>query len=153
MRKGLCIEELSIFRRSRRPLLGTIPHCFLDDVRWFADWFSGHLVFEAPGKPKVTDLEMVEPTVTLTDEAVVVTGRIASSLGAIDKTITISWLDGFVQGVDCTMAMLHVHRSLGREHNLGHLARTKSKSTHDANGWDPRTALRVSLGFSASSTN
>ena len=90
MRKGLCIEDLVFPKRSRQSLLGTIPHGYLDDVRWSADWFSGHLVFEAPGKPKVTDLERVDPTVESTEDAIIVRARVPSSLGFIEKTLTVS---------------------------------------------------------------
>jgi hypothetical protein len=88
-RKGLCLEEVGWPRWSPRPVAGTIPHGFLDDARWSADWFSGHLVFEAPGKPKVTDLERVEPTVTVEADAVRVTACIPTPLGPVHKTITV----------------------------------------------------------------
>ncbi|MEI7893778.1 MAG: hypothetical protein WCI05_11835 [Myxococcales bacterium] len=93
----LAIALRDATRAGRDPLQSVQDALIERGRRWSADWFSGHLVFEAPGKPKVTDLERVEPTVTLTDDAVVVTGRIASSLGAIDKTITISRLDERIQ--------------------------------------------------------
>jgi hypothetical protein len=89
MRKGLCIEDLVFPERSKQSLLGTIPHGFFEDVRWSADWFSGHLVFEAPGKPKVTDLERVDPVVTETDHAVVVRATVPTALGPITKTVTV----------------------------------------------------------------
>lgn len=88
-RKGLCIEDLFFPERSKQSLLGTIHHGFFEDVRWSADWFSGHMVFEAPGKPKVTDLERVDPVVTETPEAVVVQAKIPTALGTITKTITV----------------------------------------------------------------
>lgn len=90
MRKGLCIEDLFFPQRSKQSLLGTIPHGTLDDVRWSADWFSGHLVFEAPGKPKVTDLAIVDPSIEVTDDAVLVRARVASPLGPIEKCLSIS---------------------------------------------------------------
>ena len=89
MRKGLCIHELSFPRWSPKVLLGSIAHGFFDDVRWSADWFSGHLVFEAPGKPKVTDLERADPTVTFTADAIIVHATVPSALGPIHKTLTI----------------------------------------------------------------
>jgi hypothetical protein len=90
MRKGCCIEDLTFPKRSRLPLIGAIPHGTLDDVRWSADWFSGHLVFEAPGKPKVTDLERVDPVVSFVEDGVVVAVEVPTTLGVIEKRLTIS---------------------------------------------------------------
>ncbi len=90
MRKGCCIEDLTFPRLSSHPLLGTIAHGSFDDARWSADWFSGHLVFEAPGKAKVTDLARVEPHVSFTADAVLVRSEVTTPLGMIVKSQRIS---------------------------------------------------------------
>jgi hypothetical protein len=35
---------------------GTLPHGYYDDIAFGNDYYTGHLVFESLGKPKVTDL-------------------------------------------------------------------------------------------------
>jgi hypothetical protein len=73
-------------------LCGTIAHGYYDDINWGADYYSGHLIFEAPGQPKITDLERVVPEITY-DHAtatILVKAMIGSPLGPIYKDILIS---------------------------------------------------------------
>ncbi|PTN34153.1 glycoside hydrolase family 57 [Desulfonatronum sp. SC1] len=89
-RKGLAIHNLWFKELSSLPLVGTLPHGYFDDISMGADFFSGHLVLEMPGKPKVTDLTVVEPVV---DESVPgrvsVHGTINTPLGTINKVIVV----------------------------------------------------------------
>jgi len=57
-----------------------------------ADYFSGHLVFESPVQPKVTDLSPVEPIVESMDGNTVVkiSGGIATKFGMIRKELVIA---------------------------------------------------------------
>jgi hypothetical protein len=73
------------------PLLGTLHHGFFDDINWGADFYSGHVVFESPGRPKVTDLNPVEPRVRATgpDGDVVVEADVMTDLGVVRKTISL----------------------------------------------------------------
>ncbi len=89
-RKGLAIDGLSFPRAAGPdPLVGTIPHGHFDDIGWGADFFSGHLVFELPGQPKVTDLAPVHPAVTDRDGApwIAVSGTAETPLGPVTKTL------------------------------------------------------------------
>ena len=45
-------------------LSGTLEHGFFEDISHSFDWFSGTLTIEQPGRPKVTDLQAVEPVVS-----------------------------------------------------------------------------------------
>jgi Glycosyl hydrolase family 57 len=92
-RRGLAIDSLVVKRISDRPLLGTIPHGYFQDIALGADFYSGHLVLETPGHSKVTDLEPLEPEIGADDQpgSIVLRGRVNTSLGPVVKTI---WVTG-----------------------------------------------------------
>jgi len=60
-RRGLAIHSLAFAAVGPEPICGTLAHGFYDDIHWGADFYSGMLVVEAPGRPKLTDLNRVEP--------------------------------------------------------------------------------------------
>ncbi len=62
-RRGLAIDSLVVKGVSGKSLIGTIPHGYYQDITLGADFYSGHLVLETPGHPKVTDLVPIEPEV------------------------------------------------------------------------------------------
>ncbi len=55
-RRGLAIESLK-FAGHAKAAIGGLPHGHFDDIALQADWYTGDCVFEAPGEPKITDLE------------------------------------------------------------------------------------------------
>ena len=59
-RRGLAFEALRFSQCGRTSLCGTLAHGYFDDIGWGADFYSGHLVLESPGRPKITDLNPVE---------------------------------------------------------------------------------------------
>lgn len=83
--RGLALESLIDHTVSKRSLCGTVHHGYYDDIQWAADYYSGHLVFESPGRAKVTDLSAVEPEVTWADGAVLIKGAIKTALGLVEK--------------------------------------------------------------------
>ncbi len=91
-RRGLAIDSLTVKRVSERALLGTIPHGYYQDIALGADFYSGHLVLETPGRPKVTDLEIVKPEICAEDEpgSIMVRGCVNTSLGPVLKTIWVT---------------------------------------------------------------
>ena len=91
-RRGLAIDSLNLKHISDRPLLGTIPHGYYQDIALGADFYSGHLVMETPGRPKVTDLEPVEPEVGGADQpgVIMLQGCVNTSLGPVLKTIWVT---------------------------------------------------------------
>jgi len=91
-RRGLAIDSLTVKRLSERPLLGTIPHGYYQDITLGADFYSGHLVMETPGRPKVTDLEPVEPDICAGDDPgnIMLRGCVNTSLGPVLKTIWVT---------------------------------------------------------------
>ena len=91
-RRGLAVESLAFPAVSEQPLCGTLRHGFFDDIAWGADFFTGHLVLESAGRPKLTDLEPVEPAIEHDGDAgeVRIAGRVATPLGAVEKTVAVS---------------------------------------------------------------
>ena len=87
--RGMAIDGLWFKAEGKEPLCGTSHHGFYDDITWGADFYSGHLVFESPGRPKVTDLSPVEPRVRADgpDGDIVVEADVATDLGVVRKTI------------------------------------------------------------------
>src|ERR1019366_8711873 len=91
-RRGLAIDSLVVKKISNMSLLGTLPHGYYQDIALGADYYSGHLVLETPGHPKITDLSVVEPRIGCADDgdSVIVEGEIATPLGMIHKRIRVA---------------------------------------------------------------
>lgn len=86
-RRGLALARLR-FKAHRHPALGGLPHGYFDDIALAADWYTGDCVFEAPGEPKLTDLEWCEATIAReADGGVLVFGRIETPKGPIHKSL------------------------------------------------------------------
>ena len=89
-RKGLAIESAVFPAVSDRPMAGTIGHGYFADIALAADFYSGHLVFEAPGRSKVTDLVACTPAFG-TDGVGLSAGFTATlPLGRLQKTVTVA---------------------------------------------------------------
>jgi len=84
-RRGLALSSLH-FSPHAKPALGGLPHGFFDDIALTADWYTGDIVFEAPGEHKVTDLEWCEARLaTETGGALIAEARLETPRGAICK--------------------------------------------------------------------
>ena len=87
-RRGLAIRRAA-FAPDFAPLIGGIAHGHFDDIALQADWYTGDCVFEAPGEPKVTDLEWATTRIAHDpDGKVRVLGEIATPQGPIRKLLT-----------------------------------------------------------------
>jgi hypothetical protein len=87
-RRGLAIDALTDARVCDRPLLGTIEHGYFHTIELGADFYSGHLVQEAPARQKLTDLAPVDPSVGLDEEGrLCVLARIPTEQGPIEKAV------------------------------------------------------------------
>lgn len=84
--RGLALDSFVDLKYSEVPLCGTIQHGFFNDIGWGADYYSGHLVFESPGRQKITDLVEVDPTINYFDGGVSVFAVIDTPLGEIEKS-------------------------------------------------------------------
>ena len=83
--RGLAIESFVDLSISESPLFGTLKHGYFDDIRYAADFYSGHLTWEPPGLHKITDLSSVEPIITQVGSNVIVSARMVTPLGEIEK--------------------------------------------------------------------
>ena len=83
--RGLAIESLAFTSTGERPLVGTVPHGYYDDIGLGADFYTGHWVLEPPGVAKTTDLSRVEPEVHSGADGVEVSAAIETPLGPVRK--------------------------------------------------------------------
>lgn len=88
-RKGLAVTAAVFPDVDQRPLAGLIPHGYFEDISLAADFFFGHFAFEAPGRPKVTDLIPVTPAYAVGDGHVTAGFTADLPLGRLRKTVTI----------------------------------------------------------------
>ncbi len=87
-RRGLAIQHAG-FAPDFTSLIGGIPHGHFHDIALQADWYTGDCVFEAPGEPKVTDLDWANTHIARApDGTVTVHGAVSTPLGLIIKIMT-----------------------------------------------------------------
>jgi hypothetical protein len=88
-RRGLAIDQLYFHRVADEFLVGTLHHGYYDDIALGADFYTGHLVLESPGRPKIADLNPVEPEVRWNEtlQRIEVLGVVATPLGSIHKMV------------------------------------------------------------------
>jgi hypothetical protein len=89
-RRGLALERLQ-FEGHAQPVLGSLPHGTFEDIALQADWYTGDCVFEAPGEPKITDLEWCEARLQqLPNGDVIAHGIVDTPKGRIEKRMRFS---------------------------------------------------------------
>lgn len=54
--KGLTVQSYTNSNLSDVPLIKTLEHGYYDHIEFGADFYTGHFVFESPGRHKITDL-------------------------------------------------------------------------------------------------
>lgn len=90
-RRGLAMDGLWIHALGPSRVCGTVKHGYYDDIGWGADYYSGQLVVETPGRPKITDLATADPEVTTSADGVVsVEARLPTALGDVVKRYTVA---------------------------------------------------------------
>ena len=85
-RKGLAVQAFHVCTVAETSVFGTLSHGYFDDIRWSADFYSGHFVFESPGNHKITDLVPVTPEIKPTEQGLEISACIKTSLGDVFKT-------------------------------------------------------------------
>jgi len=92
-RRGLAVDGLWFKDVSDKPLCGTLPHGYYDNIELGADYYTGHIILEALGQPKVTDLNPVDPSVKETDDraGIIIEGVISTPLGPVRKRLWVSF--------------------------------------------------------------
>ena len=83
--RGLALDGFTDRRISDKRLIGTLEHGYFDDIGWGADYYTGHLIFQSVGRPKVTDLLPVSPNIDIHEGMVRVRALIDTPLGKISK--------------------------------------------------------------------
>lgn len=92
--RGLALDAWVDRQVSEKSLCGTVHHGYYDDIQWAADYYSCHLVFESPGRPKVTDLSAVEPEIEHFAGGVMISADVKTSLGMVRKVWRIDDVNG-----------------------------------------------------------
>lgn len=89
--RGLCIDSLIFKGVSDKPLIGTLPHGYYDDISLGADYYTGHTIIEVPGRSKITDLEKMDLKMSedceISDKIISIKCRINTRIGMICKKI------------------------------------------------------------------
>jgi hypothetical protein len=88
-RRGLAIHEIRARDDHRPPMLGSLLHGHFDAIDLQFDWYTGNIAFEAPGVPKLTDLEWTNPRIAGDDDTgdAIVEAEIATPLGPVFKRL------------------------------------------------------------------
>jgi hypothetical protein len=91
-RRGLAIQELRRRGDTRPPMVVSLLHGYFDAIDLQVDWYSGNTVFEAPGVPKVSDLDWTQPNIRgeMNSADAIVESEIATPLGPIFKQMRFS---------------------------------------------------------------
>jgi Glycosyl hydrolase family 57 len=88
--RGLAITAFTDARVAEQPLFGTIPHGYYEAIDLGADWYSGNLVQEPPGRHKVADLSPAAVAWAATGGGGVrAWATVDTPLGPIEKVLTI----------------------------------------------------------------
>jgi hypothetical protein len=89
-RRGLAIKSLAFKSHNYEPVLGTLPQGYFNTIHLGADFYSGGVLVEVPGKQnRGTDLEWVEPNILQQCDKLIISSRVALFQGFIEKTIAI----------------------------------------------------------------
>lgn len=88
-RRGCAIHEIKRAGDNRSAMMGSLLHGHFDEIDLQYDWYTGNCVFEAPGLPKVTDLEWTKPEILQDEQTgdVLVDCRVSTALGPINKKL------------------------------------------------------------------
>ncbi|MDH5216522.1 MAG: glycoside hydrolase family 57 [Gammaproteobacteria bacterium] len=91
-RRGLSIRECYL-GETATPLFGLIPHGRFHDIRFAADWYSGHMTYEIGGHHKITDL--CSGTVSQHDNQMI-TDISIHNFGQLSKAVVVDDDEGLV---------------------------------------------------------
>jgi len=88
--RGFAIKKTAFPGVFDKPLIGTIPHGYYEDIRLGADFFTGHLIHVARDGKKTTDLKPASAEITENDASVVLEAKMPLDIGFLTKTYEIS---------------------------------------------------------------
>ena len=87
--KGLSLESLLFKDAGKKPLIGTLPHGYYDNMEFGADFFSGHMIYEGILKNRITDLEPTDPVIYSLTDRVTAVGKIDMANGILVKSVSV----------------------------------------------------------------
>ncbi|MDO8426752.1 MAG: hypothetical protein Q7T24_04485 [Deltaproteobacteria bacterium] len=88
--KGSALKSAVFPEVSKKPLIGTIPHGFYEDIALGADYFSGHFINISKDGKKTADLKEIEINIDETDDAVSLSSVIPIEIGTLWKRFEVS---------------------------------------------------------------
>ena len=74
--KGSAIKNLVFKNTYSKSLLKSLTHGYFDDIRYSADFFSGHSIIEKYKKNKITDLVISEPKYKIKNDNIIIKNKI-----------------------------------------------------------------------------
>jgi len=83
--KGLAIKSFIKKEISFESIFGTISHGSFSDINFSADFYSGNINFQSPGKAQVTDLNFFEPYISRKNNVISLKINIKTENGDIIK--------------------------------------------------------------------
>ncbi|TFB09333.1 glycoside hydrolase family 57 [Candidatus Atribacteria bacterium MT.SAG.1] len=95
--KGLTIDKLWFKNVCEKPLMGTLPHGYYDEISLGADFYSGHTIIEKPGEHKITDLSRVRPEVLSNGSMVIIKSEIRDRGVKFNKEYRIYLEESFLE--------------------------------------------------------
>ena len=86
-RRGLAIHDVKVRGDNRPSMLVSLLHGYFETIDLQVDWYTGNCVFEAPGVPKLSDLDWTLPCIYGDGSGAdaIVEAQIATPLGPIFK--------------------------------------------------------------------
>jgi hypothetical protein len=94
--KGCSIKMMNLGGLDNFPLIGHLSHGYYDDISLGADYYSGHAVIDRAGEHKITDLQAVNPIISIQSHSCTIKSnhevldtRFSSLLTASKKGVTI----------------------------------------------------------------
>ncbi len=89
--KGIAVQSLSFIEEKQAQFV-TLPHGFFEDINYAADFFTGHVVMEAPGERKRADLCLVQPIWKESETEISVEAQVQDFYCPLHKRISVSKL-------------------------------------------------------------
>jgi hypothetical protein len=134
-RRGLALEQLR-FAGNDHAIIGGIRHGMFEEIGLQADWYTGDCVFEAPGEPKVTDLDWCEARIEKTENGdTIAHATIDTPKGRIEKQMRFSGSERRID-FDITFHWDEWGKGVLR---LGHFTLLTHAKVIGADGLEPKT--------------
>jgi len=93
-RRGLTVKKLSFKSQDFNPVIGTIDQGHFSSIHYAADYYSGGVLVEIPGKRKrITDLEWINPIIEENESQLIITAAIPMETGSLRKDIIIDLVE------------------------------------------------------------